>query len=247
MLQDSYFLGGTAIESSWSIKAEQCVWVKRRQILIPSLPLCSCHWLLCAFCSFFLLLLPPPTPFPQENDICLLDNNKLRQRLKHLQDLLYLYELQLKDILENTYHRTKSGLFSGNRSMQHEALLPATSGNLIVYDQGTFCMSICGSVSLQKSSVLPAVSLVSHFIPAKIYSAFKMLKWVVFEHAVRYMEGEGQAVALMARGFPGAGFTRPSFRQPPPSYHLLSAARFSPRDSSAEEKACCSSFPLDLL
>ncbi|KFP97492.1 hypothetical protein N330_14153, partial [Leptosomus discolor] len=57
-----------------------------------------------------------------EKDICLLDNNKLRQRLNHLQDLLYLYELQLKDILENTYHRTKSGLFSGNRSVQHEML-----------------------------------------------------------------------------------------------------------------------------
>ncbi|XP_054698537.1 fibrinogen-like protein 1 isoform X2 [Grus americana] len=76
-----------------------------------------------------------PAPRFSEKDICLLDNNKLRQRLKLLQDLLYLYELQLKDILENNYHRTKSGLFSGNRSMQHEMLLPTTSGNLIVYDQ----------------------------------------------------------------------------------------------------------------
>ncbi|KFQ74007.1 hypothetical protein N335_08314, partial [Phaethon lepturus] len=63
-----------------------------------------------------------PAPRFSEKDICLLDNNKLRQRLKHLQDLLYLYELQLKDILENTYHRTKSRLFSGNRSTQHEML-----------------------------------------------------------------------------------------------------------------------------
>ncbi|KFQ39979.1 hypothetical protein N332_06725, partial [Mesitornis unicolor] len=63
-----------------------------------------------------------PAPRFSEKDICLLDNNKLRQRLKQLQDLLYLYELQLKDILENTYHRAKSGLFSGNRSTQHEVL-----------------------------------------------------------------------------------------------------------------------------
>ncbi|XP_029892483.1 fibrinogen-like protein 1 isoform X1 [Aquila chrysaetos chrysaetos] len=76
-----------------------------------------------------------PAPRFSEKDICLLDNNKLRQKLKQLQDLFYLYELQLKDILENTYHRTKSGLFAGNRSVQHEMLLPTTSGNLIVYDQ----------------------------------------------------------------------------------------------------------------
>ncbi|KFW64267.1 hypothetical protein AS28_07900, partial [Pygoscelis adeliae] len=75
---------------------------------------------------FLLLLLvvgfSSPAPRFSEKDICLLDNNKLRQRLQQLQDLLYLYELQMKDILENTYHRTKSGLFSGNRSMQHETL-----------------------------------------------------------------------------------------------------------------------------
>ncbi|XP_009941123.1 fibrinogen-like protein 1 [Opisthocomus hoazin] len=89
-------------------------------------------------CLLLLLLLvsfSSPAPRLSEKDICLLDNNKLRQRLKQLQDLLYLYELQLKDILENTYHRTKSGLFSGNRSVQHEMPLPTTSGNLIVYDQ----------------------------------------------------------------------------------------------------------------
>ncbi|KFW85263.1 hypothetical protein N305_01973, partial [Manacus vitellinus] len=63
-----------------------------------------------------------PAPRFSDKDICLLDNNNLRQRLKQLQDLLYLYDLQLKDILENTYHRTKSGLFSGNRTMQHEIL-----------------------------------------------------------------------------------------------------------------------------
>ncbi|EOB04848.1 hypothetical protein Anapl_11936, partial [Anas platyrhynchos] len=57
-----------------------------------------------------------------DKDICLLDNSKLRQRLKQLQDMLYLYELQLKDILENTYHKTKSSLFSSNRSTQHETL-----------------------------------------------------------------------------------------------------------------------------
>ncbi|KFZ61023.1 hypothetical protein N321_02375, partial [Antrostomus carolinensis] len=68
----------------------------------------------------FLVSFGSPAPRLSEKDICLQDNNKLRQRLKHLQDLHYLYELQLKDILENTYHRTKSGLFSGNRSMQHE-------------------------------------------------------------------------------------------------------------------------------
>ncbi|KGL91121.1 hypothetical protein N301_06522, partial [Charadrius vociferus] len=76
-------------------------------------------------CLLLLLLLvsfSSTAPRFSENDICLLDNNKLRQRLKQLQDLLYLYELQLKDILENTYHRTKSGLFSGNRSVQHETL-----------------------------------------------------------------------------------------------------------------------------
>ncbi|XP_050189294.1 fibrinogen-like protein 1 isoform X1 [Myiozetetes cayanensis] len=76
-----------------------------------------------------------PAPRFSDKDVCLQDNNKLRQRLKQLQDLLYLYDLQLKDILENTYHRTRSGLFSGNRSVQHETLLPTTSGNLIVYDQ----------------------------------------------------------------------------------------------------------------
>ncbi|KFU90151.1 hypothetical protein M959_00635, partial [Chaetura pelagica] len=63
-----------------------------------------------------------PAPRLSERDLCLLDNNKLRQKLKHLKDLLYLYELQLKDILENSYHRTKSGLFSGNRTMQLETL-----------------------------------------------------------------------------------------------------------------------------
>ncbi|KGL80804.1 hypothetical protein N309_06737, partial [Tinamus guttatus] len=69
-----------------------------------------------------LVSLGSPAPRLLEKDICLLDNNKLRQRLKQLQDLLYLYELQLKDIFENTYHRAKSELFSGNRSMQHEVL-----------------------------------------------------------------------------------------------------------------------------
>ena len=110
---------------------------------------------------------------PQEKDICLLDNSKLRQRLKQLQDLLYLYELQLKDILENTYHRTKSGLFSGNRSVQHEVLLPTTSGNLIVYDQGTVCSSVSGNFSLPQCLFLPAVSYMSYFISAK---SFRILK-----------------------------------------------------------------------
>lgn len=81
--------------------------------------------------------------------------------------MLYLYELQLKDILENTYHKTKSSLFSSNRSMQHETLLPTTSGNLIVYDQGTFCSSICGNFSLQKCSVLLSVPYVSYSISAE--------------------------------------------------------------------------------
>ncbi|KFO88502.1 hypothetical protein N320_00125, partial [Buceros rhinoceros silvestris] len=69
-----------------------------------------------------LVSLSSPAPRFSEKDICLLDNNELRQRLKQLQDLLYLYELQLKDILGNTYHRTKSVLISGNRSVQHEIL-----------------------------------------------------------------------------------------------------------------------------
>lgn len=101
------------------------------------------HWLL-----LLLLLVSFGSPAPRfsDEDICLLDNNKLRQRLKQLQDLLYLYELQLKDILENTYHRTKSGLFSGNRSVQYEMLLPTTSGNLIVYDQD------CSAVFNRKST-----------------------------------------------------------------------------------------------
>ncbi|KFP06890.1 hypothetical protein N300_06400, partial [Calypte anna] len=70
----------------------------------------------------FLVSFSSPAPRLPEKDICLLDNSKLRQRLKELQDLLYLYDLQLKDILENTYHRTKSGLFSGNRTVQHGML-----------------------------------------------------------------------------------------------------------------------------
>ncbi|KFP25470.1 hypothetical protein N325_11354, partial [Colius striatus] len=77
-----------------------------------------------SWCLLLLLLVSFGSPAPRfsEKDICLLDNNNLRQRLKQLQDLFYLYELQLKDILENNYHRTKSELFSGNRSTQHEML-----------------------------------------------------------------------------------------------------------------------------
>ncbi|XP_019379639.1 PREDICTED: fibrinogen-like protein 1 [Gavialis gangeticus] len=76
-----------------------------------------------------------PAPRLSDKDICLLDNNNLKQKLKLFQGLLHLYELQLKDLLENNYHRTKSKVFSVSRSRQPVVLLPPTSGNLIVYDQ----------------------------------------------------------------------------------------------------------------
>uniref|UniRef100_K7F889 Uncharacterized protein n=1 Tax=Pelodiscus sinensis TaxID=13735 RepID=K7F889_PELSI len=69
-----------------------------------------------------LVSLCSPAPRLSNKDICLLDNNKLQQRLKLLQDLLQLYELQLKDILGNNYHGTKSKVFSASRSMQPEIL-----------------------------------------------------------------------------------------------------------------------------
>ncbi|XP_030407011.1 fibrinogen-like protein 1 [Gopherus evgoodei] len=82
-----------------------------------------------------LVSLCSPAPRLSDKDICLLDNTKLQQRLKLLQDLLQLCELQLKDILGNNYHGTKSKIFSARRSVQPEIILPTTSGNLIVYDQ----------------------------------------------------------------------------------------------------------------
>lgn len=114
---------------------------------------------------------------PQEKDICLLDNNELRQRLKQLQDLVYLYELQLKDILGNTYHRTKSGLISANKSVQHEILLPTTSGNLIVYDQGTVFSSLYGNFSLLQRLFLLGCPMCQILFLLKV---LEFLKWVVF-------------------------------------------------------------------
>ncbi|XP_053141036.1 fibrinogen-like protein 1 [Hemicordylus capensis] len=74
-------------------------------------------------------------PRLSENGDCLLQNSKLQQRLKVLQDLSQLYELQLKDLLGNNYHRRKSRVFSARKTAQQNILLPTTSGSLLVYDQ----------------------------------------------------------------------------------------------------------------
>ena len=55
--------------------------------------------------------------------------------------------------------------------MQHEMPLPTTSGNLIVYDQGTVCSTVCGNVSLPQCLFLPAVS---YFISAKSFRIFQV-------------------------------------------------------------------------
>ncbi|XP_060089285.1 fibrinogen-like protein 1 [Heteronotia binoei] len=83
-----------------------------------------------------LLLVPFCSPSPRflEEHNCLLENSKLQQRLKMLQNLSHLCELQLKDLLGNNYHRKKSKIFSAMR-IQQNTVLPTTSGNLLVYDQ----------------------------------------------------------------------------------------------------------------
>ncbi|XP_061478384.1 fibrinogen-like protein 1 [Rhineura floridana] len=85
-----------------------------------------------------LLLLKPfcsPAPRLPEKDDCLVENGKLQQKLRTLQDLSQLYELQLKDLLGNNYHRQKSKFFSAMRTTQQDTLLPTASGSLLVYDE----------------------------------------------------------------------------------------------------------------
>ncbi|XP_062981342.1 fibrinogen-like protein 1 [Elgaria multicarinata webbii] len=84
-----------------------------------------------------LLVLPFCSSFSRlsERDDCLLENSKLRQKLKTLQDLSQLYKHHLKDLLENNYHRQKSKVFSFGETMQQDTLLPTTSGSLFVSDQ----------------------------------------------------------------------------------------------------------------
>ncbi|CAI5769220.1 Fibrinogen C-terminal domain-containing protein [Podarcis lilfordi] len=91
------------------------------------------RWLL-----LLLLLLKPfcsPAPRLLERDDCLVENGKLQQKLKTLQDLSQLYALQLKDLLGNNYHRQKSKVFSAMRTTQLDMLLPLTSGSLLVHNQ----------------------------------------------------------------------------------------------------------------
>uniref|UniRef100_A0A8D0BLY8 Fibrinogen C-terminal domain-containing protein n=1 Tax=Salvator merianae TaxID=96440 RepID=A0A8D0BLY8_SALMN len=90
--------------------------------------------------SLLLLLLffgPFGSPSPRllEKEECLLENKKLQQKLKMLQDVSLLFELQLKDLLGNNYHRKRSKFFSAKRTIQMDIVLPTTSGNLLVYDQ----------------------------------------------------------------------------------------------------------------
>ncbi|XP_042313623.1 fibrinogen beta chain-like [Sceloporus undulatus] len=82
-----------------------------------------------------------PAPRLSERDDCLFENSKLQQKLKTLQDLSQLYELQLKDLLGNNYHRQTSKVFSARGPSPQDTRLPTTSGSLLVYDQGRFCLA----------------------------------------------------------------------------------------------------------
>ncbi|XP_020643686.3 fibrinogen-like protein 1 [Pogona vitticeps] len=87
---------------------------------------------------FLLLFLRPfcsSAPRLSERDDCLLENSKLRQKLKTLQDLSQLYEFQLKDLMGNNYHRQRSKVISAKGPVHQELPWPTTSGNLLVYDQ----------------------------------------------------------------------------------------------------------------
>nr|XP_008113837.1 PREDICTED: fibrinogen-like protein 1 isoform X3 [Anolis carolinensis] len=70
-----------------------------------------------------------------ERDDCLLENSRLRQTLKTLQDLSQLYEFQLNDLLGNNYHRQISNVFSARVPSPQNTSLPTTGGSLLVYDQ----------------------------------------------------------------------------------------------------------------
>ncbi|XP_044300188.1 fibrinogen-like protein 1 [Varanus komodoensis] len=89
------------------------------------------YWLL------VLLVLPFCSSLPRlsERGECLLENHKLRQKLKALQDVSQLYEFQLKDLLGNNYHRQTSKIFSSRQTEQKDLFLPTTSGSLLVYNQ----------------------------------------------------------------------------------------------------------------
>ncbi|KAJ7341513.1 hypothetical protein JRQ81_005701 [Phrynocephalus forsythii] len=52
-----------------------------------------------------------------------------------LQDLSQVYELQLKDLMGNNYHRQRSKVFSAKGPAHREKPFPTSSGNLFVYDQ----------------------------------------------------------------------------------------------------------------
>ncbi|XP_008113826.2 fibrinogen-like protein 1 isoform X2 [Anolis carolinensis] len=74
-------------------------------------------------------------PRLSERDDCLLENSRLRETLKTLQDLSQLYEFQLNDLLGNNYHRQISNVFSARVPSPQNTSLPTTGGSLLVYDQ----------------------------------------------------------------------------------------------------------------
>ncbi|XP_029458638.1 fibrinogen-like protein 1 [Rhinatrema bivittatum] len=94
-------------------------------------------WLPPLLLLFLLMNLCSPASRLSNEEICRIDNIKLQKQLQALQDLYLLGDLQLRDLLNNNYHRVKSIVFSSNlnRSRPEETRLPPTSGNLIVYDQ----------------------------------------------------------------------------------------------------------------
>ncbi|XP_053313737.1 fibrinogen-like protein 1 isoform X2 [Spea bombifrons] len=71
----------------------------------------------------------------------MMDNAKLQHRIKVLQNLLLLGELQIQDLTRNNYHSVKSKVFkSSTERRRPEVQLPSTGGNLIVYDED--CSSV---------------------------------------------------------------------------------------------------------
>lgn len=95
--------------------------------------------------------------------------------------------------------------------MQHEMLLPTTSGNLIVYDQGTVCSSVTQCL------FLPAAFHVSYFISATSFKFFYVDCVLKYRYMERRRAGWWPLHHMISLG---ARVTCPSCRQLLPRYQM---------------------------